>query len=71
MHYAYSVAPHAGMDQCGIAEAIVASIEKAPSEIRRVLYSNILIIGGSCLFSGFRERLYVLRVIIFATKQPN
>ena len=46
-----------GIPQMGIAEAIVHSISLTPSEMHSHLYSNIILTGGNCLFSGFKERL--------------
>lgn len=46
-----------GVPQMGIAEAIVHSISLTPSEMHPHLYSNIVLTGGNCLFSGFKERV--------------
>jgi len=49
-----------GLNQCGIAEAIMASLAKLPSELHRSLLSSILLVGGSTKFVGFSSRLYVI-----------
>lgn len=48
-----------GLNQCGIAEAIASAISRTPAELHAAFFSNILVFGGSCLFEGFFERLYV------------
>ena len=47
-----------GVDQMGIAEAIVDSIEGTPKAMHPHLYNNILLTGGNACFSGFRDRLF-------------
>ncbi|KAG1674182.1 Actin-related protein 6 [Nymphon striatum] len=47
-----------GINQCGIPEAIVDSIEATPEEARAQFYRNIYLTGGNVLFPGFSERLY-------------
>lgn len=47
-----------GLNQCGIAEAIAVAIGRTPPELHTAFFSNILVMGGSSLFEGFRERLY-------------
>lgn len=46
-----------GSNQCGIPEAIVESINNLPEEVRELMYSNIVITGGTTKFNGFKERL--------------
>ncbi|XP_028397113.1 actin-related protein 6-like [Dendronephthya gigantea] len=46
------------ISEMGIAEAIVHAIEATPKEMQPHFYTNILLTGGSCLFSGFKSRLY-------------
>ena len=46
-----------GIDQMGIAEAIVHSISSTPSEMHPHLYSNIILTGGNCMFRGFKSRI--------------
>lgn len=48
-----------GINEMGIPEAIVDSIDSCPHELRPNLYSNILLVGGNTLFPGFRDRVYV------------
>lgn len=45
------------IDQIGIPEAIVQSINMCPVETRPHLYNNIVVTGGSGCFPGFQERL--------------
>jgi actin-related protein 6 len=49
-----------GLDQGGLAEMIVFSISKLPSDLQGMFWSNIGLIGGNTKFKGFRERLCVL-----------
>ncbi|KAF9257152.1 actin-related protein Arp6 [Marasmius fiardii PR-910] len=46
-----------GLDQCGLAEAIAASISLLPEDLRGLFWANIGLIGGSTKFLGFRQRL--------------
>ena len=46
-----------GMDQAGVAECIVQSVEACLPDLREALYSNILLTGGSALFPNLEERL--------------
>ncbi len=41
----------------GIHEILVHSIQKADLDLRKTLYSNIVLAGGSTLFPGFGDRL--------------
>jgi centractin len=41
----------------GIHEVLVYSITKSDLDLRKVLYQNIVLSGGSTLFKGFGERL--------------
>uniref|UniRef100_A0A1I7UQX3 Actin-related protein n=1 Tax=Caenorhabditis tropicalis TaxID=1561998 RepID=A0A1I7UQX3_9PELO len=45
------------IDQCGVAEAVIESISSSPEPLRPALAQNIIVIGGSSKFPGFRERL--------------
>ncbi|PIC44147.1 hypothetical protein B9Z55_004615 [Caenorhabditis nigoni] len=45
------------IDQCGVAEAVVESIFHCAEELRPSLAGNIIVVGGSTCFPGFRERL--------------
>ncbi|EAL63930.1 actin related protein 6 [Dictyostelium discoideum AX4] len=46
-----------GMNQAGLAESIVQSINCTNSNLHIPLYSNIILLGGSTLFPGLKERL--------------
>ncbi|CAL2031346.1 hypothetical protein CAEBREN_04650 [Caenorhabditis brenneri] len=45
------------IDQCGVAEAVVESITQSPEDLRAALSENIIVIGGSSCFPGYRDRL--------------
>ncbi|XP_019865925.2 actin-related protein 6 isoform X2 [Aethina tumida] len=47
-----------GMKSMGIAEAVIKSINLCPPKYRRSLSENIVIMGGNCMFRGFKERLF-------------
>ncbi|XP_065088076.1 actin-related protein 6 [Ochlerotatus camptorhynchus] len=46
-----------GIQQMGVAEAIVDAINACPDETRPHLFSNIVVCGGCALFSGMQSRL--------------
>lgn len=46
-----------GMNQVGVVEAIVDSINSLPKEIRPMLYANIVLTGGSSNIPGYKDRL--------------
>eukprot|EP00158_Paraphelidium_tribonemae_P002164 Partr_v1_DN25167_c1_g1_i1_m76881 putative ARP1 actin-related protein 1 homolog len=46
-----------GMECAGIHEMLVDSVSKVDLDLRRTLYSNIVLSGGSTLFKGFGDRL--------------
>lgn len=46
-----------GINQAGIAEAIVQTILKCPPVFQRQLYSNIVVGGGNANLAGFTERI--------------
>ena len=46
-----------GMESAGIHETICNSIMKCDMDIRKELYSNIVLSGGTTLFQGFAERM--------------
>lgn len=46
-----------GKDVKGIHEQIIDSIHKSDMELRKELYQNILLSGGSTMFEGIQERL--------------
>lgn len=43
--------------QAGVAELIVDAIKAVHPDLHALMYSNIVLSGGSCCFPGFRERL--------------
>ena len=47
-----------GINEMGIAEAVIDSVQACPEEARCHLYKNIVLTGGCALFPGFKERLY-------------
>eukprot|EP01133_Synstelium_polycarpum_P014961 gene14961-17689_t len=47
-----------GINQAGLAESIVQSINCTNINLQKPLYSNILLLGGSTKFPGFKTRLY-------------
>lgn len=46
-----------GINQIGISHSIYHSIECLPEEVKPHLYSNIVLMGGSASFPGFRDRI--------------
>jgi len=46
-----------GIEQAGVAEAIVQAVQAAHPELHPVLYGNISVCGGNALLPGFQERL--------------
>ncbi|KAL6062167.1 Alpha-centractin [Balamuthia mandrillaris] len=46
-----------GSEYSGLHETLVNSIQKTDLDLRKVLYSNIVLSGGSTMFSGFGDRL--------------
>ena len=46
-----------GLQQAGIVEAIVQSVESCPALLHEALYSDICLIGGNTLLPNYRERL--------------
>lgn len=46
-----------GINQAGIAEAIVQAVEVCPEELSGAFYANILLVGGNTKFKNFRQRL--------------
>lgn len=47
-----------GMEACGIHEMIFNSITRCDMNIRRNLYANIILSGGSTMYSGIVERMH-------------
>lgn len=48
---------HIGEEDEGLHEVLVYAIHKSDLDLRRVLYQNIVLSGGSTLFKGFGDRL--------------
>lgn len=46
-----------GFDQAGVAETIMQAVRACPEHCHGALLDNILLVGGSTKFRGFRERL--------------
>ena len=46
-----------GLQQGGLAEAIVDSIESCEEDMRDLMYKNILIVGGNANLPGLKQRL--------------
>lgn len=45
-------------EECeGIHEVLIYSIQKSDMDLRKILYQNIVLSGGSTLFKGFGDRL--------------
>ena len=48
---------HLGLQQAGLGEAIVQSINLLPEDLQGMFWANIGLIGGSTMFLGFAARL--------------
>ena len=46
-----------GLDFKGIHELLFDSIMKCPSDLRKEMFRNIILSGGSTMFEGFKERI--------------
>ncbi|KAI3426082.1 hypothetical protein D9Q98_008050 [Chlorella vulgaris] len=46
-----------GMDEAGLAEAVAQAVSAAHPHLHALLYSNVLITGGTARCPGFRDRL--------------
>lgn len=46
-----------GLNQAGIAEAVMQSIASLPLELQGMFWSNVVCVGGNCAFAGFEGRL--------------
>ena len=46
-----------GLNQAGIAEAIVAAVEACPLELQGLMYQNIMLTGGNTKFKNYASRL--------------
>ncbi|PRW33824.1 Actin-related 6 [Chlorella sorokiniana] len=47
-----------GMEEAGLAEAIAAAVQAAHPHLHGLLWSNVLLTGGTARCPGFRERLF-------------
>nr|XP_022293675.1 actin-related protein 6-like [Crassostrea virginica] len=47
-----------GVQEMGVAEALVYAISTLPEEMQPHMYSNIILTGGNCLLPGFSDRFY-------------
>lgn len=45
-----------GIEQAGVAELVTQAVEACEPDVRADLYANVLLVGGNCLFPGFRAR---------------
>ncbi|EIE78383.1 hypothetical protein RO3G_03087 [Rhizopus delemar RA 99-880] len=46
-----------GLDQAGIAEAIVQGVNACDSVIHGLLYANIILVGGNANIPGYLDRM--------------
>mmetsp|Transcript_15696 Transcript_15696/g.26968 ORF Transcript_15696/g.26968 Transcript_15696/m.26968 type:complete len:376 (+) Transcript_15696:54-1181(+) len=46
-----------GSEQCGVADALALSVRRSDLDLRKTLWQNVLLSGGSTCFAGFGERL--------------
>ncbi|XP_003738456.2 actin-related protein 6 [Galendromus occidentalis] len=54
-----------GIEQMGISEAMMHSVNALPKEVQSHMYSNIVLLGGNAMFPNFKERLVQdLRMLI-------
>eukprot|EP00736_Rhodelphis_marinus_P013264 Rmarinus@m.16278 len=54
-----------GLGQAGVAEAAVQAVEATPQALHSSLYGNVLLIGGSSAFEGYKGRIELeLRAMI-------
>lgn len=47
-----------GFEQSGLHECVYKAIKKSDTDLRKTLFSNIILAGGSTLFPGLGNRLY-------------
>lgn len=47
-----------GLEYPGVHEMVVNAIKKCDIDLRKTLYSSIIIAGGTTLFTGFADRLH-------------
>jgi len=61
-----------GINQAGIPEAITQAISSTHTDLHELLYGNILLLGGNCLFPNFKQRLEAeLRLLVPADHTIN
>lgn len=54
-----------GIEQMGVSEAMMHSVNALPKEVQSHMYSNIVLMGGNAMFPNFKERLVQdLRMLI-------
>lgn len=53
----YDPAGHLGLDQSPLPETVASSISSCPAEYQPILWSNIVLCGGSANFSNSEERI--------------
>lgn len=46
-----------GLDQAGIPETVMRSINSMPADVRSMLLANVVLVGGTAKLPGFKERL--------------
>jgi actin-related protein 6 len=46
-----------GMEEAGLAETVAAAVKACHPQLHGLLYSNVLITGGTAQCPGFKERL--------------
>ncbi len=46
-----------GIEQMGLAEAVVCAVDRCPPETRRWLYANVVLTGGCMMLPNIRERI--------------
>ena len=46
-----------GINQAGIPEAIIQTVDKCPSVMTEQLLQNIVLVGGNCNIRGFKARI--------------
>ncbi|KAJ3200384.1 actin, partial [Clydaea vesicula] len=47
-----------GMESCGVAETTYNAIKKCDMDIRKDLYSNVVLSGGTTMYPGLAERMH-------------
>lgn len=68
-----------GLDQCGLASAVAASIHLLPEDLRGMFWANIGLVGGNTNLPGFKERLMSelrslapddIEVVVYSSHEP-